>query len=246
MRMTYFSRDLAVRAATAYLKAAREGDQLDAENLSRLAVMEKGLVEEFLRKNGLEGSVTRSKRVRAALIAILSGAEGERIARHLDWREFEELSAELFVRAGYTVFLDCRIGKGRRSRQIDMAAMFENTLLVIDCKHWVRPPSYLERRRLMSMQEERISLLASLTGDREIRIIPAVLTLYEPRELIVDGCPYVPIGRISGFMDWFMSSYHSVRHVKAKISLKKLEESARAVMPRGIPDWSRAGPVEEP
>jgi hypothetical protein len=69
-----------------------------------------------------------------------------------------------------------------------------------------------------------------LEGDVQVNIIPIVLTLYEPRELIVEGCPYVPIQRISGFIEWLQNNYPHIKCFKTRISLEKLKASSKRVI----------------
>ncbi|MEN2974660.1 MAG: NERD domain-containing protein [Candidatus Caldarchaeales archaeon] len=221
--MTYFSKDAIIKITTTYLKITSRKDLLKPEEVSEEALVEKGLVEDFLRYYGLDGEVDSCKRIRAAVLALSLGVEGDRISRYLDWREFEELSAELFKEAGYTVFRDVKIKLDRKRIQIDLIAIIDSLMLIVDCKHWRKPPAYSERRRIMLKQMERMKALTRLHGDFEIRIIPVVLTLYEPRELIVDGYPYVPIRKIKSFLDGLRNIYPSIKSIKVGISLKELK-----------------------
>ncbi|MCS7125620.1 MAG: NERD domain-containing protein [Aigarchaeota archaeon] len=225
--MTYFSKDIIIKIVTTYLKLTSRNKNVRIEEISKEALVEKSIVEAFLKSYSLDSEPTSSKRVKATLIALSQGVEGDRIARYLTWREFEELSAELFKEAGYTVFRDIRIPLRRRIYQIDLIALMESVLLVVDCKHWAKPPAHSERRKIISMQEERIRALTSFNGEVEVRVIPVVLTLYEPRELIVEGYPYVPIRKIKGFLEWFKDNYLFIKHIKTCISLEKLKSLHR-------------------
>ncbi|MEM4536081.1 MAG: hypothetical protein QXP92_02430, partial [Nitrososphaerota archaeon] len=91
-------------------------------------------------------------------------------------------------------------------------------------------PAYAQRRRIISMLEQRIKALAKLEGEVQVRITPIVLTLYEPRELIVEGYLYVPLRRITGFIEWFQNNYPHIRCIKTNVSLEKLKESSRRII----------------
>ncbi len=224
------SREAILKILVTYLKLTSEGLHPTVEKISEEALAGKEIVDTVLREHDLNSEPTSMKRVKASLIALKLGVEGDRIARYLNWREFEELSAEIFKEAGYVVYLDTRIAGDSKRYQIDLVAYSNNLLLVVDCKHWVKPPSYTLRRRIISTLENRIKALLKLAGETQVRIIPVVLTLYQPRELIVEGCPYVPLRKISGFIDWLENNYPHIRSFKCGISLEKLKESSRKVI----------------
>lgn len=228
--MTSSSREPILRILITYLKLTSENQHPTVEKISEEALVGKEIVDTFLREYELDGEPTSIKRVKASLTALKLGVEGDRIARYLHWREFEELSAQIFKEAGYMVFLDTRVIGDSKRYQIDLIAYSNNLLLVVDCKHWVKPPAYTLRRRIVSMLENRIKALMKLEGETQVRIIPVVLTLYHPKELIVEGCPYVPVRKISGFIDWLENNYPHIRSFKSGISLGKLKESSRKVI----------------
>jgi len=222
--------DVIVRILTTYLKLTSKGEQPTLRRISSESLVGEEITRNILKEYGLEGEASSSKRVKAAVTALTIGVEGDRIAKYLHWREFEELSAELMKRAGYTVYIDTRIIENGRRHQIDLIAYNTSLLLVVDCKHWVKPPAYTQRRRIIFNQEKRIKALMRLEGDVQVNIIPIVLTLYEPRELIVEGYPYVPIQRISGFIEWLQNNYPHIKCFKTRISLDKLKASSRRVI----------------
>lgn len=228
--MTSSSKEAVLRILITYLKLTSENRHPTVEEISEEALVGKEIVSRILRECEINGEPTSVKRVRASLRALTLGVEGDRIARYLHWREFEELSAQIFKEAGYIVFLDTRIAGDSKRYQIDLIAYSSNLLLVVDCKHWVKPPAYTLRRRIVSTLENRIKALMKLEGETQVRIIPAVLTLYQPKELIVEGCPYVPVRKISGFIDWLENNYPHIRSFKSWISLEKLKESSRKVI----------------
>lgn len=232
--MTSSSKDAVLRILIAYLKVTSENKRPTPEKISEEALVGKEIVDAVLREYGLEGETSSMKRVKASLRALTLGIEGDRIARYLHWREFEELSAEILKEAGYDVYLDIRIAEDKRRHQIDLAAYNNNILLVVDCKHWAKAPAYTQRRRIISTIENRIAALMKLAGEVQVRIVPVVLTVYQPGELIVEGCPYVPLRKISGFIEWLENNYPYVKYFKTGLSLQRLKESSKRV----ISKWS--------
>lgn len=228
--MTFSSKDIISRILTTYLKLTYRDEQPTIKKISEEALVGEEIVEKTLREYGIEGGASSAERVKAASALVMMGVEGDRIARYLRWREFEELSAELLKEAGYTVYLDVRICEEKKRYQIDLTAYSTGLLLVIDCKHWVKPPAYAQRRRIISMQEQRIKALTKLNGEVQVRITPIVFTLYEPKELIVGGYPYIPLRKIKGFIEWFQNNYPHIRCFKTSISLEKLKASSKKVI----------------
>ncbi len=230
------SKDAIVRILTTYLKLTSKGERPTFKKISSEALVGEEITEHILKEYRLEGEVSSNKRVKAALTALTLGIEGDRIAKYLHWKEFEELSAELLKKAGYTVYMDTRIAEDKKRYQIDLTAYNTGLLLVVDCKHWDKPPAYTQRRSIISNQEKRIKALMKLNGEVQVSIVPIVLTLYEPKELIVEGYPYVPLRRISGFIEWLHNNYPHIKSFKTRISLEKLKSSSKRVISKSYYD----------
>ncbi|MEM1676579.1 MAG: restriction endonuclease [Nitrososphaerota archaeon] len=214
--------DMTLNLLTTYLKLSREKVEPTIEEISENTLIVKELVEAYLREIFKNLDTLEKRRVKAAKTAILLGVEGERIAKYLDWKEFEELAVELFSEAGYRVIKNVKLKIDKNRIQIDLIECRDNVMLVVDCKHWNKPPAYSARRKIVVRQEERINQLSKIGGEVEVIMVPVVLTLYTPRELIVEGHPYVPIGKIRGFIEWFTNNYPFLKYFKARINPEKI------------------------
>lgn len=214
-----------------YLRLTKGSGHASSERLAESALVSREVAEKVLSELGLDEAGGVEPRVKAALTALEMGVEGERVARYLEWREFEELAAEALEKAGYRVYRDLRVSAEWGRHQIDLAARKERLVLVVDCKHWKKPPSYWERRRIVEDQEKRLRALARLGGGGESILIPVVLTLYEPPERLVEGHPFVPIRMLRSFLEGLETHYLGLRHLRAPFSGERLKRHARSKKP---------------
>ena len=235
--MTYSSKALG-RILEAYLKLSSASSKVEIDEISDHALIPREEVEEILKSLRLYDEKTMQvdgeMRVSAALKALEIGVEGERISRYLTWREFEALAERAFRKAGYQTIYDLRLSYLGRRCQIDLLAWREGIILVIDCKHWAKPPSPSEEREIISAQERRLiilrdSLRALFEGKGDFIktfLIPVSLTLYQPSKKILQGHLFASIGRLRGLLEYLESAYYELRHerieVPRELSLKEI------------------------
>lgn len=140
---------------------------------------------------------------------IHSGHDPRRVARLLGWQEFEDFAVYSLRENGFRtvkhLVLKTKLGR----REIDLVAWNENFLLSVDCKHWMRGLTPSRVLKAARAQVERTILLAKNTallskhgiGNLERRsIMPAILTLGEPREKIVEGVPVIAVSNLVSFI----------------------------------------------
>lgn len=218
---------------TAFLELSKGGVRPGLEEVAEEALVSREVAREALRD--LYGVELARARLMAVLRALELGVEPEKVARHLNWKEFEELAAEAFGRAGYEVARNVRFTAEGRRHQVDLMARRDGTILVIDCKHWAKPPTPSEEEAIAGAQERRLrglkSLLSKLsieTERAEALLIPLVLTLYQPSKMEFRGHLFVPVSRLRGLLEYLESAYFTLRHEKALIprgmSLQELLE----------------------
>ncbi len=208
--MTYSSETLA-RILQAFLKLSEGGVEVSVEEVAEEARVPRSAVAQVIGGLG---------RVEAALKALELGVDAERVARHLDWREFEEMASRLFERMGFEVRRDVKLAHGGERCQIDLLAYRHPLLLIIDCKHWRKPPSPSEEKVMVEAQEKRMRILGGLagsSGQSELYLIPVVLTLYQPSKMMVEGHPIAPLSRVRGLVEYLEASYFQVRHLKLRV-----------------------------
>jgi Holliday junction resolvase-like predicted endonuclease len=176
------------------------------------------LVEGFLHKlneGGLialadnEIQVTSEQRMRIAELAILTGADSERVARGLRWQEFEGLAAKILDVEGYATAKHFIFRNSARKYEIDVLGAKEPMVLCVDCKHWHHgwaPSRIMEAARNQMMRvlclSETYALYGKLRmgGWRSARLLPIVLTLADVSSKLVDGVPIVSVLRLRDFL----------------------------------------------
>jgi Holliday junction resolvase-like predicted endonuclease len=176
------------------------------------------LVEEFLLKLNEAGlialadneiQVTSEQRMRIAELAILTGADSERVARELRWQEFEGLAAKILDVEGYATTKHFIFKNSARKYEIDVLGAKEPMVLCVDCKHWHHgwaPSRIMKAARNQMMRvlclSETYALYGKLRmgGWRSARLLPIVLTLADVSSKLVDGVPIVSVLRLRDFL----------------------------------------------
>ena len=223
--MTYSSKVIVGKILEAILKLTAERDEINSQEIAEHSLTSESMVKEVLDKFDLRDRMSFEQRVKVALEAIRLGVDGERISRYLDWREFEGLAAEAFTEIGYEVYGDLRFKYGGRGHQIDLLAYNGILMLLVDCKHWRKPPSPSEEERMIVEQERRLidlrdalSLLWRGSGElKEITLIPVILTIYEPRKKLLQGHIFMSVGKLIGALEYLERSYYELRSEVIKV-----------------------------
>jgi Holliday junction resolvase-like predicted endonuclease len=161
-------------------------------------------------------------RLRLAVRAISSGADPERVSDLLQWKEFEAMAAITLERGGYAAIRNLRFRQAGRRWEIDIVAWKRPLAICVDCKHWHHWlfPSAL--RAIVSEQIERAEALAKCLPSlnigiecglwREVRIIPAILSLAVGNLKFLDTVPVVPILQLRDFLDQLPAYADSLRN----------------------------------
>jgi hypothetical protein len=146
------------------------------------------------------GVVDAPENVSAAIALTKLGMDMDRIAKSLDWREFEEYCAMALSASGYCVKRNIRLRKP--TRQIDIVAESSVLLLSIDCKHWTRGTGMGGLWTLAEAQAERTRMYGVYVSKRgEGRpLLPMLLTLLDNRVRVVGGVAVVPLQALRGFL----------------------------------------------
>lgn len=149
--------------------------------------------------------LSRSARFSLALEAVAVGAS-ERAVRALTWQEFEKFSEECLTRAGFEAQRGLVFNHDKRRWQVDLIGLKDKILLAIDCKHW-DSPNYSSRfsravehqKRCLRPLIRHMRALGRLTLD-EVLALPMIITLFEPRESLLDGVVLVSVGQMADFL----------------------------------------------
>jgi hypothetical protein len=150
------------------------------------------------------------ERIELAIKALNLGGDPIEICKHLDWREFENLSVEAFQLNGYSVINNLTFSSNKKRFQMDVIASKNNSILCIDCKHWMyfywfsrikdAVKTHLNRTKALSNEIQILSSKLSLKSSKKIFIAPAIVTLSDPRRNIIEGVPIVSILKLEDFI----------------------------------------------
>jgi hypothetical protein len=140
---------------------------------------------------------------------IHSGGDPQKVSRFLDWREFENFAVDSFEENGYLTAKHVVFKTQMGRREVDILAWNDTFLFAVDCKHWLQGLSPARTRDAVRAQVERSNALA---GQPEIlcrygilqpsqrKVAPAILTLVEGSQKVVDGVPIVPVSKLMSFL----------------------------------------------
>jgi hypothetical protein len=154
--------------------------------------------------------VTPEQRLRIAELAIMKGADPERVARELQWQEFEKLTSQILRREGYATANHFVFKNSERKYEIDVLGAKEPTVLCIDCKHWhhgsspskitAAATSQLIRTQSLSQVFHSYGKKHHIVGWHSVQLLPIVLTLVDLCSNMVDGVPVVSVFRLRDFL----------------------------------------------
>lgn len=232
--MTSSSKMIMGKILETILRLTMEKDEVNPREIAEHSLISESKVSEVLNEFNLRDKIDFERRVELALEAIKLGVDGERISRYLDWREFEKLAAEAFMEIGYEAYRDLRFKYEKRRHQIDLLAYNGILMLLVDCKHWKKSPSPSEEERMIMEQERRLIDLRDSLNDlwkasrelREIKLIPMILTIYEPKKRLFQGHMFISVGKLRGGLEYLERSYYELRNeiirVPENLSLSEL------------------------
>lgn len=161
-------------------------------------------------------SFSSRDRLAAAALALEAGCDPEGVSQHLDWKDFEQLAAQVLVSLGYRTRTNVRFTKPRM--ELDVVGTGSSGLaLAVDCKHWNRiNPSSLSAH--CARQAKRAEELLKRESEISL-VVPVVMTLHAPSIFFVDsGMPVVPVAKFRSFaMDvrGFLDDILVIRRVSA-------------------------------
>jgi len=166
--------------------------------------------------------VNSLQRLRLAVNAIQLGADIERVADFLDWREFEQIAVVAFERNGYSVTRNLHFVHGGRKWEIDIVACRKPLIVCVDCKDWHKSIYQSVLRKIVEEQSARtaafaevLSLFAEKIGCASwtnAKLIPAVLSLVAGRFKFYNDIPIVSVLQIQDFLAQLPAYADSLKH----------------------------------
>ena len=148
-------------------------------------------------------------KLKTALLAIKNGVPIEEVSRHIDWKDFEGLVAEILDTKHFDVLRNFRMTKP--TMEIDVVGVRLGVALLIDCKHWKK----LSRSALGTIvvkQIERVKYYVSNVKD--VVAVPVIVTLNQEETSFINKVPIVPILQFSSFIDEFYGSLEEIKTIE--------------------------------
>ena len=148
-------------------------------------------------------------KLKAALLAIKNGVPIEEVSRHIDWKDFEGLVAEILDTKHFDVLRNFRMTKP--TMEIDVVGVRLGVALLIDCKHWKK----LSRSALETIvvkQIERVKYYVS--NAKDVIAAPVIVTLNQEETSFINKVPIVPILQFSSFIDEFYGSMEEIKTIE--------------------------------
>jgi len=164
-------------------------------------------------EDGKEILVSREVRISLAMKAITLGANVEEVIRHMNWKDFEGLVAQILVENHYNCVESFR-RRGNaeiKGMEIDVIGLKNKTLLVIDAKMWgVRSGKASALRTAIDKQKERTVRLSNQLDRLAKKMIKLKVGTYELIPIMVtwlvedveihQGVPVVPVFKLNSFL----------------------------------------------
>jgi len=148
-------------------------------------------------------------KIRTALLAIKNGIPIEEVSRHIDWKDFEGLVAEILDSNNFDVLRNFRMTKP--TMEIDVVGVRLGIALLIDCKHWKRL-SHSALETIVVKQVERVKHY--VLGSKDVIAVPVIVTLYQEETSFINRVPIVPILQFSSFVDEFYGSLEKIKTIE--------------------------------
>jgi len=144
--------------------------------------------------------------IELAVEGLKLGLSHESVSACLRWKDFEYYTSKILEAHGYYVYRGLKGGLRGGRFEIDVLGYRGNLALAIDCKHWKRSRLSLLKVHAEShtSRVERLcyAIKAKIVdiGFKRGKVIPAIVTLYEPYEKVFNGVPFVPINTLNDFV----------------------------------------------
>jgi len=179
-------------------------DQISAKEILNILVANK--IGSF---DGDVVTFNSGDKFRVSLFAISHGAPIEEVSIHLDWKDFEGLTAEILQSKNFSIIKNLVLTKPRM--EIDVVGINHGVALLIDCKHW-KKLSTSSLNDIVRKQVERAKHYVSKT--KGAIAVPAIVTLYQEEIRFIDKVPIIPILQFSSFVDEFYGNLEEVKTIE--------------------------------
>jgi len=170
---------------------------------------------------------TSNQRVKLAIHAINRGTDIERVCNVLEWKEFENFSANAFEKNNFAVKRNFRFKAAQRRWEIDILAYCEPIIVCVDCKRWRRGWGNSAISKVADAQTQRVKVLADniqllqrklkLNNWERAIFFPVILSLFPGIVKFYNKVPVVPILQLQNFIDEFQGHISELVHFQSNI-----------------------------
>jgi len=209
-------------AVLALLRLTEKTGSLKAEELSEASLLTSreaiSILEEFVGRGLIDKvrggfRISPLQRTQLALEAVRLDVPPDKACKSLSWSEFERAIRQALEFNGYEAISHLNIRVKEKRSEIDIFAIKGEIALLVDCKHWRKPLSNLETKKIVEAQNRRLKALKTRRNleilrvkmkrkvDRKFYAIPVVVTLFEASQKIRNGIPIVPVSKLASFLN---------------------------------------------
>ncbi|WP_320416551.1 hypothetical protein [Candidatus Nitrosotenuis chungbukensis] len=115
-------------------------------------------------------------KIKAVMFALEKGIPVDEAAEHLDWKDFEGLTAQILDIKDFAIIRNLILTNPRM--EIDVIGIKFGVAMLIDCKHWKRHSQSALEKAVLKQVERTKQYVAKTKG---AIAAPAIVTLYQDK-----------------------------------------------------------------
>ncbi len=144
------------------------------------------------------------------------GEQLEEILEKEGWKDFEKFVSGIISENGFLTINNFRFSYNRKRNEIDIIAIQNPRIILIDCKHWkakykrlsaLKNASLIHYNRGMNFINI-IKKLSIIKDWKKVTIILAIVTLYEENIIEINKVYIVPLFKIISFLEFVKSGLY--------------------------------------
>ncbi|MBM2852159.1 MAG: hypothetical protein HW420_706 [Candidatus Nitrosotenuis sp.] len=153
----------------------------------------------------------QSDKLRAVMLALEKGVLADEAAKHLGWKDFEGLTAQILESKDFATIRNLILTNPRM--EIDVIGIKFGVALLIDCKHWKRHSQSTLGNAVLKQVERAKHYVAKTNG---AVAAPAIVTLYQDAVSFINRVPIIPIFQFASFVDEFYGNLEDLETIRTE------------------------------
>ncbi|MFI5416545.1 MAG: hypothetical protein ACHQW9_00640 [Nitrososphaerales archaeon] len=154
---------------------------------------------------------SESDKIKAVMLALEKGVLVDEVAKHLDWKDFEGLTAQILDLKDFVIMRNLFLTNPRM--EIDVVGIKFGVAMLIDCKHWKRHSQSALEKAVLKQVERTKHYVAKTKG---AIAAPAIVTLYQDKVSFINNVPIVPIFQFASFVDEFYGNLEDIETIRTE------------------------------